>query len=310
MRFTLSKYKPMTLFIGGLLTLAVAFPLWAEHDQKGANPDDVINGFFEGVKTRDLEAVMKHVTVPWLAEDGTIVTDAKQLRKLWQQKLEKPDLFKPKKLEAADAVQARDLKKSITDEKSCKLFEQVLGKDDGAIVTFMEKEEIAFRYIVVRLQGGETKIVGGPYKLTYLLKPNRIPEKAGEALAKAEQFEILSLDRGVEDKSANGFHEWKVLGKTVVKAEETRNKLVAAIKQGVEDTEGVTAKCFRPRYGIRVTHDGKTYEFVICCECFKAVVYEDAKVATRFMIAASPQTVFDQVLRDAGIPLAKDCSLP
>src|SRR5262249_56401493 len=84
---------------------------------------------------------------------------------------------------------------------------------------------------------------------------------------KAKELELYSLarsERGVKD----GFHGWKVLGSTTVKDAETVKKLAAAFKKGVEENNGIVAACFNPRHGIRLTHDGKTVDLVICFECF------------------------------------------
>ena len=97
---------------------------------------------------------------------------------------------------------------------------------------------------------------------------NKIPDDLQTMLEKAEQFELLSISPyPPKEKPADAFHGWEVLGKTTVKDAEVRKKLVAAFKKGVEANAGITADCFSPRHGIRVTRDGKTADFVICFEC-------------------------------------------
>jgi hypothetical protein len=65
-------------------------------------------------------------------------------------------------------------------------------------------------------------------------------------------------------------------------------------------------KCFNPRHGIRVTHDGMTADFVICFECFQVVVYVTGDKEQRFLITASPAPVFNQTLQNAKVPLARE----
>jgi hypothetical protein len=124
---------------------------------------------------------------------------------------------------------------------------------------------------------------------------------------KAEAIELYSLDPGADVKepidAKKGFHGWKVLGKTTVKDAKTRKKIVAAMYQGLEASDGTAAKCFNPRHGIRVTADGKTVDAVICYECLQ-VQFHAGDAAKTETTTATPEKVFDEVLRDAGVPLA------
>jgi hypothetical protein len=136
--------------------------------------------------------------------------------------------------------------------------------------------------------------------------PDTIPEAPRVALEKAGQIELYSLDPSRSDeKPKDDFHGWKVLGKTTVKSADTLKTLVAALKKGVAENEGIVAGCFNPRHGIRVTHDGKTVDFVICFECYQVAVYVDGKREKGFLVTRSPQPAFDKVLKDVGVPLAK-----
>ena len=62
----------------------------------------------------------------------------------------------------------------------------------------------------------------------------------------------------------------------------------------------------RARHGIRVTHDGKTADFVICFECFQVMVYVAGEKEQRFLITDSPASVFNQTLQNSNIPLARE----
>jgi hypothetical protein len=136
---------------------------------------------------------------------------------------------------------------------------------------------------------------------------NKIPDQAREILEKAGQFELLSIGHGPSSKNpTEDFHGWPVIGKTTVKDPDTRNRLVAALDKGVEENKGDSMKCFNPRHGIRVTHDGKTADFVICFECFQVMVYVTGEKEQRFLITASPAPVFNQTLQQAKVPLARE----
>ncbi len=136
---------------------------------------------------------------------------------------------------------------------------------------------------------------------------NEIPDDLQAILEQAGQFELLSLSPILpkDEIPKDAFHEWEMLGKTTVKNAETRKKLIAAFKKGVEENEGIAASCFTPRHGIRVIHGGKTADFVICFECLQVHAYVGDQREKGFLITASPQAVFDSVLKEAKVPLAE-----
>lgn len=147
-----------------------------------------------------------------------------------------------------------------------------------------------------------TLFVGGNFARSE--EKNQIPEELQAILDKAEEFELYSLSP--EPQKEDAFHGWKVLGKTTVKDAEVRKKLVAALKKGVSENEGEVAACFNPRHGIRVTHDKKTVDFVICFECLQVKAFVGDKDTKRFLTTKSPQATFDGVLTAAKVPLPKD----
>jgi hypothetical protein len=138
-------------------------------------------------------------------------------------------------------------------------------------------------------------------------RENKIPDQAREILEKATQFELLSIGSGPYTKNPpEDFHGWNVIGKTTVNDADARKQLVAAMEKGVEENKGDSMKCFDPRHGARVTHNGMTADFVICFQCFQAIVYVAGGKEQRFLITDSPAPVFNRTLRDAKIPLARE----
>jgi hypothetical protein len=136
---------------------------------------------------------------------------------------------------------------------------------------------------------------------------NKIPDQAREILEKATQFELLSIGYGPYTKNPpEDFHGWHVIGKTTIKDPNARLRLVAALEKGVEENKGDSMKCFDPRHGVRVTHDGMTADFVICFKCFQVIAYVAGGKEQRFLITDSPAPVFNQALRHAKVPLARE----
>ena len=120
-------------------------------------------------------------------------------------------------------------------------------------------------------------------------------------LGSARELEVSSLDPSAKDEK-DGFHGYKVLGKTTVKDPETVKALVAAFKKGVEESGGAAAKDFEPRHGVRFVLNKTTVDLLLCS---RTKVYYNGLKGADFVIAKSPQAAFDRVLKAAGVELAK-----
>jgi ketosteroid isomerase-like protein len=296
---------PMVLWT--LLSLAFAASSRAEQPDEKTKKE--ILEFVKAVKAKDVDEIMKHFDVPWLGDEQNVIKDKDELKKKWKERLEKEDVSTI--TEKVDVVfPAKDTTRQIGDEGVRKLFDQVLA-GNGQIVTLYGTKPWQEWYMLMRTDG-RTRFVGGPYKRTYLFRTNKIPAKAQELLDGAEELELYSLDpqESLDERKRDpksGFHGYKVLGKTTVKDATTRKKLVASLKQGVDDNYGAVAgNCFDPRHGIQVTHKDMTMDFVICFQCSWVYMYESDKDQNgSFMITPTPQADFDKVLSDAKVPLAK-----
>jgi hypothetical protein len=133
-----------------------------------------------------------------------------------------------------------------------------------------------------------------------------LPGAAQTALEQAEKIEVLSLNPAEDEKyRADGFHGWPILGRTTVQDGPTRKALVAAVFEGVAHSDGTMYHCFEPRHGLRLTHDGKTYDFVICFECVQMEVYAGDGNRTGVATTGAAHATLDQILKDAGVPLAQ-----
>ena len=138
-----------------------------------------------------------------------------------------------------------------------------------------------------------------------------LPDAAENALSTGTDFVLFSLDPEEQENrdESVGFHGWKVLGSTPIQDQGTRTKLLTAFRSGAEENDGSAADCFDPRHGIRVKHDGKTFDFVICFTCYSVVWYvDDKKEPDAILITDSPRGVFDGVLKAAKVPLPKPSS--
>lgn len=134
----------------------------------------------------------------------------------------------------------------------------------------------------------------------------RMPRAASDALATADQYELLSLDPGRPvAPSPDLYHGYRVLGQTEVADAATRERLNRALRGGVESVLANRPHCFNPRHGIRVTRAGQTMEFLICFECEQVQVWNGSQRVANWSTDSSPQPVFDDALRQANVPLPK-----
>jgi hypothetical protein len=134
----------------------------------------------------------------------------------------------------------------------------------------------------------------------------KLPARFGAILANADSVELYSIDPFVKHdrKDPAALHGWKVLGKTEVDAE-TRQKLVAALKKGIEEGDpGKAAFCFIPRHALRVVRARAITDFLICFECGYVEVYSGQKTATKLLFTSTQQPAFDAAITAAKVQLA------
>ena len=134
-----------------------------------------------------------------------------------------------------------------------------------------------------------------------------MPRDAATALRNGTDLQLISLDPELRDPWPNpdGFHGWAVLGSTAIDSLPSRSILLDALDTGVAEVNAMTGMfaCFDPRHGLRVTHNGRRHDFVICFECAAIRWYVDDTLTQTIAVSGSPQKAFDQALRDASIEL-------
>ena len=150
--------------------------------------------------------------------------------------------------------------------------------------------------------------------------PPRLPRVASDALDNAEQYEVLSIAPRLPEPDSSGpfrglsvtgrasdapdvLRGYRVLGRTSVTDPVVRRRLNEALRDGVR--RGPGALCFKPRHGIRVTSSGTRTDLLICFECARSHVWSGEQ-HDAWTTDGSPQPVFDEVLRSAGVLSAKD----
>jgi hypothetical protein len=111
------------------------------------------------------------------------------------------------------------------------------------------------------------------------------------------------FEPGQEPKTEEKLHGYPVLGKIEMADADKRKETVAALREGLAQSDGKMAKCFWPRHAIRTVEKGQTTDYVICFECYQLEVHQGSSKAVK-PVTRKPQSVFNKHLKEAGIPLA------
>lgn len=139
---------------------------------------------------------------------------------------------------------------------------------------------------------------------------SKLPKTVAEALAAPDEFILYSLEPGKpgakDDADAKTFHGHTILGQTEVMDAKTQKKLVDAFHRGVSDHDGSVAACFIPHHGVRVRKGKQVVDLVVCFKCAQVNVYENDKKSEGVLISTAPRATFNEVLKQAKVPLSKD----
>jgi hypothetical protein len=264
---------------------------------------EVLDKYLKAVAANDLKAMTAVADAPWLDRDRHVVRDRTGLgmavRRVAAQ------LPRDKGKRKVEPFPYKKFREQIKDKAERKLFDEVLG-DNGWLVSVVEDGyPLSERTILIQVKDGKAAVVGGPLKQNQITPQNRIPEAVARLLDKADTFELYSLEPGNNVRVKDGFHGWKVLGKTEVKGQAKRKRLADALRLGAEDNFGMAARCFIPRHGIRLKGNGKTVGLVICFQCLQVQVFVDNERKEGFLITHEPQKEFDATLKGAGVKLPR-----
>lgn len=132
--------------------------------------------------------------------------------------------------------------------------------------------------------------------------PHKIPVDAKNILEKAERIELIALDLITpQDDPKKTFHGCKIVGKTTLDKAPAKKSIVDAFEKDVAQYKGLGKPAFFPQYGIRATHQGKTADFVICFYSGNVHATVDSGGEAKFLVSGAAATVFNKVLKDAGI---------
>jgi hypothetical protein len=115
------------------------------------------------------------------------------------------------------------------------------------------------------------------------------------------------LDRG-KPSDQELLYEYPVLGRVSITDPELRHRVVAAVKQDLDDrSDPDKVLCFFPRHVLHVVKRGRTINVLICFQCNRHQIYVDGRKITADEdppVGKNSRELLNQILADAGIPLA------
>lgn len=104
-------------------------------------------------------------------------------------------------------------------------------------------------------------------------------------------------------KTDEEFHGFPVLGKVEIDKASDRKAIVNAVHEGIAQSNGMKARCFVPRHGLRVETNDNAIDYVICFECLQIDTYANGE-RTNKPTTSAPQAMLNQYLKAANVPLA------
>jgi hypothetical protein len=150
-----------------------------------------------------------------------------------------------------------------------------------------------------------------PEGMPWILATN-LPVDLSNFLENADEFTLYSLDvdPAFEYFTVKGIQDTNILGQIKIPAGPQRSGLIKALADGIAEFEAenmMMADCFQPHHVIRARKGGVTMDFVICFECRQIQAFSSKSTNYWvFPVSGSPIIIFNQTLRQAGIPLGTD----
>lgn len=112
---------------------------------------------------------------------------------------------------------------------------------------------------------------------------------------------VYSLEPAQKGEGATDFHGFKILGEIKLQPENVTEAALEFKDAAESFKDGLALPgCFNPRYGIRVTKGGKTYDYALSYECSHLRGYDGNKIYD-FDAAGNPKVLKD-LFAAANIP--------
>jgi hypothetical protein len=152
-----------------LCTILPAGTVWTQDEPSGKNVVEVVEQFEAASKTKDLDAVMKAVAVPYHYGGDKIIRERGKLRAEMKAEIEAATGAGPAKHKVERVQRYKDFRPLVGDEGQLKRLDEAMGTD-GWVVTLRVWEQGQAAplspdgayplTLLVRIQDGKAKVVG------------------------------------------------------------------------------------------------------------------------------------------------------
>lgn len=135
---------------------------------------------------------------------------------------------------------------------------------------------------------------------------NRFPSATLDAISNDPGLIFYSIEPSAGPTAEPGsasFHDWPILGQTVLSRPEDRETLNDSLRRAARGAWD-SASCFEPRHAIRATNGIETHDVLICFQCSQAAVYLPSGQIKWVPIRGTPDSL-NQLLTAAHVPLAR-----
>ena len=130
------------------------------------------------------------------------------------------------------------------------------------------------------------------------------PADSYQIFLNSSKLTLYALKPERQTEAAENFHSYQILGKTEIDTVQHQKDVKGAFIRGMAGAK--PADCFNPHHALRAVGDnGKIVDVAISFECGKFVVYSDGASSEGGVKAEDLEAPFDQILRNAGIEIAK-----
>ena len=142
------------------------------------------------------------------------------------------------------------------------------------------------------------------------VQDNRLPAEAEALLRGASSIELLALDPMRLPAGATGaqLHGYAITGQATLDDAGQCKQVANLILRGIKESEGMVAACFNPRHGLRIEHEGKRLELVICFECLSLQAHGnalgDGVEQTSVLTSQSVEPEVTKIFAAAGLSIA------
>lgn len=141
--------------------------------------------------------------------------------------------------------------------------------------------------------------------------PRRLPPEVRTVIEQSEQLELLSIwpSRATKEKPpapvVGEFHGYPLLGRLTVTNSVIHQSVVKEFLVSVDKSNGAKALCFTPRHAIHLKRGSDELDLLVCYECRYIVAYRGSE-QWEVGVSGSSKAFLNQLLTDAGIPLAPE----